>query len=93
MGLINKLKTLIKNEESITSEKLKEVKGVGLLIEACREQDVIDQDNMEDGRISKDLSQKIVVLNLCILMMSLGGTGLCTLSVSLVNFYLFLTPF
>jgi hypothetical protein len=37
--------------------------------------------DVEDGRKSKDYSQKIVVLNLCILMMSLGGTGLCTLSV------------
>jgi hypothetical protein len=51
-----------------------------MLLEAAT--DFEDEEEVEDGRVTKELTQKKQLLNLIIFLMTLAGCGLCILSVS-----------
>lgn len=78
-GNINHVKELIKNEKTITREKMKEVKSIGLLLDAIKENKGSD---FTDGREVKEMFQKVQFLDLIILMLVLAGTFLCFKSVN-----------
>lgn len=62
-------------------KKQQEIKSVGNLIDAIKD---ADEDDLEDGNITKEIYQKIQLMEILILIFTSFGSMLCLLSVNLI---------